>query len=88
MGKLYEVHFMADSIGNNCHYQNVATDFRENQWCVRQIMDSNECTFALSEYNTKHMYLQWTRKSSCSKINPTDQFDHASVKNRYKRDIK
>ena len=28
------------------------------------------------------------KKSGCSKINPTDQFDHASAKNGYKRDLK
>ena len=33
------------------------------------------------------MYFQWIRKSGCSKINPTDQFDHASAKNKYKRII-
>jgi len=38
--------------------------------------------------NTKYLYFQWTRKSDCSKINPTDQFDHASIKNGYKRDLK
>jgi len=30
---------------------------------VRQIIDSNGCAFVFSEYNTKCMYFQWTKKS-------------------------
>ena len=56
--------------------------------CAGKIMDSNGCTFLFSEYNTKYMYFQWTRKSCCSKINLTDQFDYASAKNGYKWDLK
>jgi len=49
---------------------------------VRQIIDSYGCTFAFSEYNTIYMHFQWTRKSSCSKINLIDLFDSASAKKR------
>ena len=51
-------------------------------WFVKQIIGSNGRTFVFSEYNTKCMYFQWTRKRGCSKINPTDQFDHICVQKR------
>jgi len=57
-------------------------------WFVGQIIGSNGRTFAFSKYNTKCMYFQWKRKRGYSKINPTDQFDHVSVKNGYKGGFK
>ena len=54
-----------------------------------QIIDSNGCTFAFSEYNTKCMYFQWTRKKSgYSKIKTTDQFDHVGVKKQIQKNLK
>jgi len=84
---------------NHCHYEDDTTILRialskETQglrfyvWFFGQIIDSNRCIFAFSEYNTKCMYFQWTRKRGCSKINPTDQFDHVSVKKRIQRGFK
>ena len=80
-----ELCIVVDSTVNHFHYEDDTTIIRmalskEIQglhfyvWFVRQIIDSNGCTFVFSEYNTK------SRKRSCSKINPTDQFDHVSVK--------
>jgi len=79
-----------DSTVNHCHYEDDTTIIRmalskEIQglrfyvWFVGQIIDSNGCTFAFSECNTKCIYFQWTRKRGCSKINLTDQIDHVSV---------
>ena len=90
---------MADSTVNHCHYEDDRTimrmalskeiqGFRLYVWFVGQIIDSNGCSFAFSEYYTKHMYFQWTRKHGCSKINPTDQFDHVSVEKRIQRGFK
>jgi len=64
---------MADSTGNNCHYQNVTIIIRlqlcrEIQGmyfyaqCVGQIMNSNWCTFAFSDHNIKNMYFPMDKK--------------------------
>jgi len=69
---------VVDSTVNHCHYESDTTMIQMAMsgeikglcfyaWFVRQIIDSNGCTFAFSEYNTKYVYFQWTRKSSCSK---------------------
>ena len=94
-----ELCIVVDSTDNHCHYEDDTTVIwmalsKEIQglhfyaWFVRQIIDSNGCTFAFSKYNTKCMYFQWTKKRGCSKINPIDQFDHASAKNRIQKGFK
>jgi len=90
---------VVESIVNHCYYESDTIIWmslsREIQglcfyhvWFVRQIIYFNRCTFEFSEYNARYMYFQWTRKSGCSKINPTDQFYHASVKKRIQEGFK
>ena len=76
---------MVESTVNHYHYESDTTIIRLSlsreiqrlcfyAWFIRQIIDSNRYTFAVSGYNTKYMYFQWRRKSGCPKINPTGQF--------------
>jgi len=94
-----ELCIVVDSTVNHCHHKDDTTivwmalseeiqGLRFYVWFVGQIIGSNGCTFAFSKYKTKCMYFQWTRKCGCSKINPTDQFDHVSVKNGYEGGFK
>jgi len=84
-----ELCIVLDATANHCHNEDDTTIIhmalsKEIQGLrfyvfVGQIIDSDGCTFAFSEYNTKCMYFQWTRKRGYSKINPTDQIDHVCV---------
>ena len=87
---------VVESTVNYCHYESDTTIIRmtlsrEIQWLcfyawfVGQIIDSNGCTFTFFEYYTKCMYFQWT---GCSKINPTNQFDHVCVQKRIQKGCK
>ena len=77
-----------DSTVNHCHYEDDTTIIRMALskdirglcfyvWFVGKLLT---LTGAFSKYNTKCMYFYWIRKRGCSKINPTDQFDHVGVK--------
>ena len=90
---------MVELTVNHCQYEGDTTIIRVALsreihglcfyvWFVGQIIDSNRCTFVFFEYNPKCMYFQWTRKISCSKINPSDQFDHVSVKKWIQKGLK
>jgi len=53
-------------------------------WFVRQIIDSKGTLLRFLNI----MQNMCISKSDCSKINPTNQFDYASAKNGYRRDLK
>jgi len=71
-----ELYIVVNSTVNHCCYEDDAAiiwmalskeiqGLRFYAWFVGQIIASYGCTFALSEYNTKCMYFQWTIKRDC-----------------------